>query len=215
MTDPKSQPNWRVFHSSAFVLLLGCTLLIRPLRSWPWIWVAPFAGYFVLAAWVPPLRRSLRWLRAGRVSSRTVAATIVIMVFTSLFLTAFQLMAQPRLEAYGATFPFKSLGGLVSAGIIFTIVNATLEEMVFRGILFDGFEAEWGRGVALVATTALFALGHWQGYPPGPVGVCLATMFGLSVGLLRSWTGGIALPIVAHLGADATIYCILAKSGTV
>jgi membrane protease YdiL (CAAX protease family) len=40
-------------------------------------------------------------------------------------------------------------------------------------------------------------------------------MFGLSVGLLRSWTGGIALPIVAHLGADATIYCILARSGAV
>jgi membrane protease YdiL (CAAX protease family) len=215
MTDTKSQTDWRVFHSSAFVLLLGCALLIRPLRSWPWIWGAPFAGYFLLVACVRPLRRSLAWVHLGLVSSGAVAATIAVVVFTSLFLTTFQLMAQPRVGAYGATLPFKSLGGIVSAGIIFTIMNATLEEMVFRGILFDGFEAEWGRGVALGVTTALFALGHWQGYPPGPVGVCLATMFGLSVGWLRSRTGGIALPIVAHLGADATIYCILVRSGAV
>jgi membrane protease YdiL (CAAX protease family) len=215
MTDTQSQSKWRVFHSSAFILLLGCALLIRPLRSWPWIWVAPFAGYFLLVACVRPLRHSLVWLRLGLISSRAVAATLALMVFTSLFLVAFQLMAQPRLEGYRAILPFKFLGGIVSAGILFTIVNATFEEMVFRGILFDGFEAEWGRGLALVVTTALFALGHWQGYPPGPVGVGLATMFGLTVGWLRSWTSGIALPIVAHLSADATIYCILVRSGAV
>lgn len=68
--------------------------------------------------------------------------------------------------------------------------------------------------VTLVATSVLFGLGHLHGFPPGLWGACLAVVFGFAVGVLRVWTDGLALPIIAHMGADATIYCILASSGT-
>ena len=41
----------------------------------------------------------------------------------------------------------------------------------------------------------------------------MAALFGFTLGTLRVWTGGLALPIVAHMGADATIYGILVYSG--
>jgi membrane protease YdiL (CAAX protease family) len=40
----------------------------------------------------------------------------------------------------------------------------------------------------------------------------LAGLFGFFMGALRLWTGGLALPIVAHMGADATIYGILVST---
>jgi hypothetical protein len=93
------------------------------MRTWPWVWLAPLAGYFLLVAAVPSLTRSLVWLRPGRVSSRLAAATIAIMAFTTLALVAFEVTTQPDLRAYGAALPFKSLGGIMTAGIIFTVLN--------------------------------------------------------------------------------------------
>ena len=87
--------------------------------------------------------------------------------------------------------------------------------MVFRGILFDAFEPEWGWKIAVVATAALFGLGHSNGYPPGWPGAGLATLYGGMLGLLRVKTGGLLLPIGAHVVADATIYEILVNAGAI
>jgi membrane protease YdiL (CAAX protease family) len=68
-------------------------------------------------------------------------------------------------------------------------------------------------GIALAATTVLFALGHLHGYPPGPLGAVLAGIFGLALGLLRLWTGGLGLAIAVHVCVDATIFGLLSCSG--
>ena len=107
--------------------------------------------------------------------------------------------------------PLQSLGGVLLAGATFAILNASLEEFVFRGVLFDALEAEWGTRFSLVTTSVLFALGHLRGYPPGFGGACLAGVFGLALGAMRVRTGGLALPILAHIGADGTIYAILTR----
>jgi membrane protease YdiL (CAAX protease family) len=87
--------------------------------------------------------------------------------------------------------------------------------LVFRGILFDALQSQWGAWVTLIASSLLFGLGHLRGYPSGILGACLATLFGFAMGVLRLWTGGLALPIAAHLVADATIYGILVHAGAV
>ena len=174
-----------------------------------------FIAYFVLVICVPRLRRSMGWLRAGRLSFASVAVTIAVMALTVLALVLFHTTAKPDVSGYRAAIPFDALGGVVMAGVVFTIVNATLEELVFRGVLFDALQSQWGMWVTLAATALLFGLGHLRGYPSGVVGACLAALFGFAMGVLRLWTGGLALPIVAHMAADATIYGILAHSGAV
>jgi uncharacterized protein len=52
-----------------------------------------------------------------------------------------------------------------------------------------------------------------HGYPPGPLGAVLATIFAVCLGWLRVFSRGLALPIFAHIAADATIYIILARNG--
>jgi membrane protease YdiL (CAAX protease family) len=135
------------------------------------------------------------------------------MAVTTLALVVFQKTVQPDVRSYGAALPVHALGGVVAAGVVFTIVNATLEELVFRGVLFDAVQSQWGAVVAVIGTALLFGIGHVRGYPPGPLGAGFAAVFGLVLGAMRLWTGGLALPIVAHMGADATIYVILAHSG--
>lgn len=206
------QTDWRLAHGVAFILLLACALAIPMLRRWPWVWLAPFIAYFILVGSVPSLRRSMGWLRAGRLTSTSIVAAMAVMGLTVLALVLFHATAEPDVHGYRSAIPFDALGGVIMAGVIFTIVNATLEELVFRGILFDALESQWGVWVTLIATALLFGLGHLRGYPSGVVGACLAAAFGFAMGLLRLWSGGLVLPIVAHMVADATIYVILVHS---
>jgi len=194
---------------------MACALAFPALRGWPWVWLAPFLAYFLLIVCVPRFRRSMGWLRAGRLSRASIAVTIAVMALTVLALVLFHATAQPDVGGFRAAIPFDALGGVITAGVVFTILNATLEELVFRGVLFDALRSQWGAWVTLAATALLFGLGHLRGYPSGVVGACLAALFGFAMGVLRLWTGGVALPIVAHMAADATIYCILVHSGAV
>jgi membrane protease YdiL (CAAX protease family) len=192
---------------------MAMAMSIPALRHWPWIWIAPLAGYFLMPVFVRRMRGSMGWLRVGKVSGVSMAVTVGIMAVTSLALVVCNAVARPDLGAYRAALPFERFGGAITAGVVFTVVNATLEELVFRGVLFDAVRSQWNVWVTLIATSVLFGLGHLHGYPPGLWGVCLAVVFGFAVGVLRVWTDGLALPIVAHMGADATIYWILVSGG--
>ena len=121
----------------------------------------------------------------------------------------------PDVADLAARLPVAAFGNAMLAGICFSVVNATLEELVFRGVLWGIVAAEWNRGFALGATTALFGLGHLHGYPPGPLGEVLAGCFGLAMGLLRWWTDGLGLAIAVHMCADATIFGLLVWSGAI
>ena len=208
-------PNWRVIHGVVFVLAMAGTLLVPVLRRWPWVWLAPFVAYFGIVAIVPRLRSSLCWLRVGRVSAASVGVTMGIMALSTLVLVGFQATVHPDLHGVRAAWPFESLGGVITAGVIFVIINATLGELLFRGVLFEALQSQWGNWFTVIATGLFFGLGHLKGYPSGPLGACLAALFGFALGTLRVWTGGLVLPIVAHMGADATIYGILVYSGLV
>jgi hypothetical protein len=121
-------------------------------------------------------------------------------------------MAKPDVSDLLAELPTTLFGNLLLAGVAFSTVNATLEELIFRGLLWEFIVAEWNSYAALGATTVLFGLGHLHGYPPGPLGAVLAGLFGLGLGLMRMWTGGLGLPIAVHICADATISGLLTGS---
>ncbi|HEV8063053.1 MAG TPA: CPBP family intramembrane glutamic endopeptidase [Gemmataceae bacterium] len=146
-------------------------------------------------------------------SPRTCVATAAIILLSCVTLVAYQSVAQPDVTSLETALSIRALGGVFLAGVIFSLLNATLEELIFRGVLYDAIEAEWGWRVAIGATAVLFGLGHLHGYPPGWPGTCLAGVYGVMLGALRAQTGGLVLPIIAHVAADATIYVILVRTG--
>jgi uncharacterized protein len=211
-TEPLSERTWRAAHGMLLVALIGLSWLNPGFRSWPWFWVIPLASYFTLTACIPPLRRTLASPRNGKATLRTAIATVAIIALASTALLLYQWLAHPDVQSLRDSLPVQPRNGVLLAGAIFALINATCEELVFRGILFDAVESEWGRRFAVGATAILFGLGHLDGYPPGWIGAGLAGIFGVMLGVLRVQTGGLSLPIVAHIAVDATIYGILARA---
>ena len=160
MSESKTPSGWRVVHGTAFALIIAGMLLIAPaLGRWPWVWLGPLAAYFVLVALVPPLRRSFGWLRSGRLTLSACAVTLALAGLTSAVLVSFQFIVRPDLRAYKEVLPLAILGGGMVAGATFALLNAVLEELVFRGGSFRCF----GVSVVPVRYGAIDRRRFWAG----------------------------------------------------
>jgi membrane protease YdiL (CAAX protease family) len=82
---------------------------------------------------------------------------------------------------------------LGKALLMFALVPALLEELLFRGVLFAVFERLRGPGFAIAASALLFGLAHFDAHH-----TIVATLLGLQLGLLRHLFG-LPLAICAHL----------------
>jgi membrane protease YdiL (CAAX protease family) len=81
-----------------------------------------------------------------------------------------------------------------------TALVATAEEVALRGALFAALDRAGGPVVAVLVTSAAFAVMHVPFY--GWSAVPLDLGVGLLLGGLRLWTGGVAAPATAHVLAD-------------
>jgi membrane protease YdiL (CAAX protease family) len=100
--------------------------------------------------------------------------------------------------------------GLLAAGLTFSIINAILEEFIWRGILLDWLRTRMAPAAAVVVQAASFGAAHYMGFPSGFVGSGLAAIYGVMLGALAVRSKGIGAPIVAHIAADAVIFAVLA-----
>jgi membrane protease YdiL (CAAX protease family) len=57
-----------------------------------------------------------------------------------------------------------------------------------------------------------FGIAHWHGVPSGPSGVALTFVYGLLMGSLHQWSGGLLLPVLCHGVADYFIFAVIAMS---
>ncbi len=197
------------------ILLFAALILVTasfPSLLWPWPLLLPLLIYAGIVSAIGPLRRTAPMPAFERMHRWPVVYTAALAVTTTLVLIGFQEIMRPDLRELAAKLPVAWFGSLLLAGVCFSVVNAGIEELIFRGILWEAIAIEWNQGTALAATTVLFGAGHLHGYPPGPIGATLAGLYGLALGVLRWWTGGLGLAIACHVGADATIFCILTGS---
>ncbi len=205
--------RWRAGHGAVLLTLLLLPLGFPALTQWPLYLLVPVVLYLALVVLVGPLRRSFA-IRAGGVGAGELWVTLGIVAVSSAALVGHYFLFRPDVGTILTRLPSGTGSSLlVTAG--FVLLNATLEEFVFRGVLYDSLAAEWGWPVALFVTSAVFGYLHLGGYPPGPVGAVLAGLYGLILGLLRQHTGGLLLPVLAHGCADATIVGIVLHAGAV
>lgn len=208
-----TETDRRLMHGLLMIILLVVSSFFSVGRIWPLIWIIPLVAYAGLVATIPPLRRSFVLWPFGCASPFALGATIAIAVISCAALIAFHATMQPNVAFFRNFLPVSALGGLLSAGFLFSTFNALFEEVVFRGILFDAIESLNGKWIAALGSACLFGYGHMHGYPPGPLGAILAGVYGLCLGWLRIFSGGLGLPFIAHIAADATIFVILVQSG--
>jgi uncharacterized protein len=87
-------------------------------------------------------------------------------------------------------------GTWASAVVVFAVivfVAPLCEEIVFRGLLWGAVAWRWGRWVALIITTVVFAIAHLE-WTRAPLLLAVA----LPIGLARLYAGNLTASIVAH-----------------
>jgi membrane protease YdiL (CAAX protease family) len=212
-TDPITN-NWPVVHGFVLLLAFLCTDAV----PWQWPWLAqwsPFIVYLVVVGCIPSLRCSIGWLRIGRI---TLATSVVTLVVIAVVITVLFLIPQARFpREFEYVLPFRTVWGVFISGVVFASINATVQELVFRGVLFDSLESIWGRWVAILVSAFVFGIGHLPTMKSSILGAGFASLamdFGVALGFLRAWSGGLALPIIVHVAADATIVYRAMHAGT-
>ena len=195
-----------LIHAGLLCVLFGLPLAVPALRAWPLFWLTPLGCYAVIVAAVPALRRGVTWLRFGRFDGAVIAWTVAIITASSAALVLWFRWARPDVADLARQLPRAGPAQFVLLGLGFALLNAGLEEAVFRGVFQEALTAEWGPWWGAALQGVLFGVVHARGFPRGAVGMAMASAYGVALGLLRLRSGGLGASYVAHVCADATIF---------
>jgi membrane protease YdiL (CAAX protease family) len=230
-----------LFGPSLFMLVLSLTFFVRfPVSLWLFNLFLATAAYLAALLLYPSIKKHTGWLTPGRVSPADVlaGAAVVLLSAGALFLwargglgakvgslTDGSLRASAGAVAPGGGSPPRPVSPvgalppfsnplLLAAGISgFALFNGAGEEVMFRGIYWDGLASLFRSPCAVVLTQALFfGLCHFRGFPSGLVGMGLSFLYGVVTGSIRHRTGGILTPVIAHVLTDAVIAIIVLKA---
>ncbi|MCB9676289.1 MAG: CPBP family intramembrane metalloprotease [Alphaproteobacteria bacterium] len=181
--------------------MVACLAVALAVPVWQLALAVALAVFLVAERGWPP-----GWTRGSVPAAPTaVAAAVTPFALVGWFL-AFSPDLSDVLETYVPAVP---PAVLVAGAIGFVAVNATLEELVWRGVFQSELEGAVGRAAAVWVQAASFGLAHAQGFPRGVVGVLLAGGWAVLLGWLRQRSGGLLAPVLAHLVADAVIAAIV------
>jgi len=99
---------------------------------------------------------------------------------------------------------------LIALGLGFALINAFLEEGLFRSIFFSLFSKELGIAAAIVLQAVWFGFLHYQSaFPSGTIGIVLTFLFGSLLGYLVHRTRGILIPILIYIFADFSLFILI------
>ena len=169
-------------------------------------------GVYVLSEVLARRHRAI--LRLGRMRVAEALIVVGMVAASASVLYAFSRLAPPRLGT-GAQFLIGlTPWSLVAAGVAFAVVNAFVEEVLFRGAILHHLGRVLGNGPAVLVQALAFGALHLNGYPYGVTGVGLASAYGLVLGALRLRSGGLLAPWVAHVCADTVIFVLIVQVAT-
>ena len=177
--------------------LVACLALAMLIPIWQLAMAVGLSLFLLLER-----RRPAGWSRGTVPAAPTILAAAV----TPVGLIGWFVLTTPDLSDLAATYlPDVPTAVLVAGGVVFVVVNATLEEAIWRGVFQPELEPELGVNGAVVVQAVSFGLAHVHGFPRGALGVALATGWAVLLGFVRHRGSGLLAPILAHLLADAVI----------
>ncbi len=198
-----------LFGPSLFLLM--CYLFrLLPLPPLSFLLIIPIVVYAVIVLSVRPIGRTTTWLVWGAVTPRLVVGSLTVVLVSSAALVAWYLLMHPNIAVFTQFIPARPLSQLLLGGLGFALLNATVEEVIFRGIVWEGLAAlipsAW---IVIILQAFFFGTAHFWGVPNGIVGACLAFIYGIMLGIIRMRAGGLLMVIITHIFADIVIFLIL------
>ena len=203
----------QAIHISLFSLLwIGLPFIFSVLQFYPLTLLVPLVVYGIVTAAFPSLRHSLRWLRAGKLNSDIPVLVLATAIVSGLGLVGWYLVIKPDISSHLAQMPKLSVWALPFVAVGFAMLNAAMEEFVFRGIVMQSLDSAVGAGYTAITIQAIsFGLFHYvAGFPNGALGLVMVCVFGFMLGMLRRRSEGMLAAWMAHVLADIVIFTILA-----
>lgn len=87
-------------------------------------------------------------------------------------------------------------------------VAPVAEELVFRGLIFEGLRHSWSQGSAVVGSAALFTLLHVPDTAHYWPAMLMVFVMGMLAGLARARTGHVGPAVGVHFGYNAVVAAI-------
>jgi membrane protease YdiL (CAAX protease family) len=183
------------------------SLIFSGMRYFPVILALGLLGYAGVVRGVPWLRGTATWARWGSFDVGVCLLSVGAWLLAAVALLSWYLLLHPNIaDIVKAYVPSLPLGLLIAGGLIFAMLNAAVEEAAYRGVFLHALDRSLGPGFAALLLQALaFGAIHIRGFPRGWLGVGLACIFGLIMGVIRRRGGGMFAPWIAHVFTDVVI----------
>jgi membrane protease YdiL (CAAX protease family) len=202
--------SWDVTHVPLLTVLYLAAYCLPVLGTWPLALLVVLAGYGAYLASFPRARQTARFWRRGTLDRTAVAWMVLFSAAAAIALVAWRFGASVDMARYRHFVPAGFPTWALFVGVVpLAIINAFFEELMCRGIVWQACEEAFGGFAALIVTSLGFGLWHYRGFPSGMLGIALATVYGLMMGLVRMRTRGLLGPFVAHVLADVVIYTMV------
>jgi membrane protease YdiL (CAAX protease family) len=204
----------------ATLLGLGLTATVAAESLLPWQlawWPLPGlvgVAVYLLSARLTGETNGSQPIRLGRLAAADVWMVAGLVLASASVLLVFFRVAPPRLGTGASLLTTLTPWSLVIAGIAFALLNALVEEVLFRGAVLHHLGDTLGWWTAAVVQALAFGMLHLNGYPYGPLGVALAAVYGLMLGAMRLRSGGLLAPWIAHVLTDLVIFVLIVKTAT-
>jgi len=198
---------------------LSATVVAGALLPWQLGWW-PLPGLVGAGAYILLQRASRRGatgphaLHLGRLTAAEVWIVVGIAIASASALLVFSRQSPPHLGTGARFLVGLTPWSLAAAGLAFALVNAFVEEVLFRGAVLHHLRRIIGSSPAVLVQALAFGMLHFNGYPYGVTGVALASVYGLALGALRLRAGGLLAPWIAHVCADAVIFVLIVHAAT-
>ncbi len=195
--------------STFCVVCLG--VAFSGLRYFPVVLAGGLICYAVVVRAVPWLRGTATWVRWGSFGATVRWFCAGAWLLAAVALLVWYYLLHPNVaDLVERWLPNVPLGLLITGGVIFSMVNAAVEEGAYRGVVMHALDSSLGAGfTALLLQAVAFGAIHIHGFPRGWIGVGLACIFGLFMGVIRRRAHGMFAPWIAHLFTDVVIAGIL------
>jgi membrane protease YdiL (CAAX protease family) len=191
----------------------AAAVLPEHLRWWPLPGVVGVAVYLLsVAVTRRDSGRPHSALRLGRFTAAELWMVVGLVIASAVILLLFARSAPPRIGTGASFLVGLTPWWLAGVGVAFALVNAFVEEVLFRGAVQHHLSRVVGSWPAVLVQALAFGVLHLNGYPYGMAGVALASAYGLSLGALRLRSGGLMAPLIAHVCADAVIFVLIVKT---
>ena len=183
------------------------SLIFSGVRYSPVILAFGLLGYAGVVRIVSWLRRTATWARWGSFDASIRLLCVVAWLLSAAALLSWYLFLHPNIPHFVKAYvPALPLGLLIAGGLIWAMLNAALEEAAYRGVFLHALDTSLGPGFpALLLQALAFGAIHIRGFPGGWIGVGLACIFGLFMGVIRRRAGGMFAPWIAHVFTDVVI----------